>query len=376
MKMCPKCAQSFADGFKYCPRDATELTKYDLRAQIYGQSGLQFLVKNKSLWSRLRDEIADAVRELKRNPHKYISSLLRGEGSSRRRRKLLQAGVATAVITYTSLVLLVMIVGLLKAPTTGTAENLRPKDDWFGPVRLAIENEKPAADTKKGRGLLGGSMKQQRRSGGGGGADDKRSTSRGQIPLTSFSPQINLPDISQPKAKPLLIVPETIVVDPIYSRRLISPIGTQDGQLEAPSRGDRGVTGIGNGQGPGFNSGENGSIGGGKYRIGGDTPTGSGNGGPGKGGLDAISGKPTILYTERAKYTEEARRERIQGTVVLSVVFGADGLLHDIRTLQGLPYGLTENAIEAAKQIRFQPAFRSGKPVNVRTVLEYNYALY
>jgi TonB family protein len=371
MKICPKCAQSFADGFKYCPRDATELTKYDLRAQIHSQSRLQFLVKNKSLWSRLRDEIADAVRELKRNPHKYISSLLRGEGSSRRRRKLLQAGVATAVITYTSLVLLVMIVGLLKAPTTGTAENLRPLDDWFGPVRLALENEKPAADTKKGRGLLGGSMKQQRRPGGGGGADDKRPTSRGQIPLTTFSPQINLPDISQPKARPLLIVPETIVVDPIYSRRLISPIGTQDGQLEAPSRGDRDGTGIGKGQGPGFNYGENGNLGDGKYRIGGDDPTGTGSG-----GSAAISGKPTILYTERAKYTEEARRERIQGTVVLSVVFGADGLLHDIRTLQGLPYGLTENAIEAAKKIRFQPAFRSGKPVNVRTVLEYNYALY
>jgi periplasmic protein TonB len=60
----------------------------------------------------------------------------------------------------------------------------------------------------------------------------------------------------------------------------------------------------------------------------------------------------------------------------LSVVFGADGRLHDIRTVQGLPYGLTENAIEAAKKIRFQPAIRDGKPVSVRTVLEFNFALY
>jgi TonB family protein len=372
MKICPKCAQSFADGFKYCPRDATELTKYDLRAQIHSQSGLQFLVKNKSLWSRLRDEIADAVREIKRNPHKYLSSLLRGEGSSRRRRMMLQAGVATAVITYTSLVLLVILVGLWKAPMTGTkADNLRPKDDFLGPVRLAFEDQKPATDTKKGRGLLGGSMKQPRRSGGGGGANDKTPTSKGQISLTSFSPQINLPDVSQPKAKPLLVVPETIVVDPIFSRRLNGPIGIQEGQLEAPSPGNRGGTGIGNGQGPGYNSGKNGNIGDGPNMIGGGTPTG-----PGNGGSDVMSGKPTILYTERAKFTEEARRERIQGTVVLSVVFGADGLLHDIRTLQGLPYGLTENAIEAAKRIRFQPAILYGKPVSVRTTLEFNFALY
>jgi TonB family protein len=371
MKICPKCAQSFADGFKYCPRDATELTKYDLRAQIYGQSGLQFLVKNKSLWSRLRDEIADAVRELKRNPHKYLSSLLRGEGSSRRRRRLLQAGVAMAVVTYTSLVLLVLLVGLLKAPMTGTiAENLQPKYDFTGPVRLAFEDEKPAADTKKGRGLLGGVMTQPRRSGGGGGANDKKTTSKGQISFTSLSPQINLPDISQPKDKPLLVVQETIVVDPIFSRRLINPIGIQDGQLEAPSRGDRGGTGIGKGRGPGYDSGTDGNTGDGPNKIGGGHTTGPDGGG------SILSGKPTLLYTERAKYTEEARRERIQGTVVLSVVFGADSLLHDIRTLQGLPYGLTESAIEAAKHIRFQPAVRYGKPVNVRTVLEFNFALY
>jgi TonB family protein len=350
------------------------LVKYDLRAQIHARGDFQFLLKNRSLFARLRDEIADAASEMKRNPLKYIISLLRGEGSSRRRRRLLQAGAATALITYSSIVLIVVLVGLLKAPVKEmTAEGLNPAKDFEGPVRLAFETEKSAVDgaKKTGRGLLGGSLKQPKRSGGGGGANDKAPTSRGQISITSFSPQVNLPDISKPKAKPLLVVQETIVADPIFSRRIIGPIGIQDGQLEAPSRGDRGGTGIGNGNGPGYDSGKDGNIGGGANKPGGGIPTG-----PGYGGSRVPSGKPTLLYKERAKYTEDARQNRIQGTVVLSVVFGADGLLHDIRTIQGLPYGLTENAIEAAKRIRFQPAIRDGRPVSVRTVLEFNFALY
>lgn len=372
MKICPKCARSFAGGFKYCPRDAAELIRYDLRSQIQSQSGLQFLMKNNSLWSRLRGEIADALSELKRDPNKYLGSLLRGEGSSRRRRRLLQAGVATAVITYASIVLIVIIVGLLKAPITGTiADKLRPDDDLKGAVRIAFE-EKPAEETKKGRGLLGGSMKQPRRAGGGGGNNDSLPAGKGRMPTPSFSQPIDLPEI--PPARPQLIVPQTVVVDPIYARRPLDrggPIGVQEGQIEAPSRGDRGGTGVGNGIGAGHDVGTGSNLGGGPPLIGGGNPSG-----PGWGGGAVMSGKPTILYTERAKYTEEARRERIQGRVVLSVEFGADGLLHDIRTLQGLPDGLTESAIEAAKRIRFQPAIRSGKAVSVRTVLEYNFALY
>jgi TonB family protein len=375
MKICPKCARSFADGFKYCPRDATELVKYDLRAQIHARSEFQFLLKNRSLFARLRDEIADAMSEMKRNPLKYIISLLRGDGSSRRRRKLLQAGVATALITYSSIVLIVVLPDLLKTPMTGSVVGASPvKEPTDEFVRLVIPtvNDASAQVEKPGRDLLGGSLRQPKRSGGGGGANDKAPTSRGKMPIPSFSPQINLPDITQSTmTKPQLVVPETVYVDPAFLSRLKGPIGIPDGQLEAPSRGARGGTGIGNGEGPGYSSGKGGNIGGG--------PKGDGGGpisGIGDGGSIVMKGKPTILYKERARYTEEARRHLLQGTVVLSVVFGADGRLHDIRTVKGLPYGLTENAIEAAKKIRFQPAIRDGKPVSVHTVLEFNFALY
>ncbi|MGH9802065.1 MAG: energy transducer TonB, partial [Blastocatellia bacterium] len=75
-------------------------------------------------------------------------------------------------------------------------------------------------------------------------------------------------------------------------------------------------------------------------------------------------------------YTELARQHKIQGSVILSVIYGADGLIHDIRVQHGLPDGLTEEAIAAARQIRFNPATREGKPVSVRGNIEYNFTLY
>ena len=86
--------------------------------------------------------------------------------------------------------------------------------------------------------------------------------------------------------------------------------------------------------------------------------------------------RPTILYREKAKYTDKARNNGIQGTVILQVVFRRYGLLTDIRVLRGLPDGLTENAIEAAKKIRFQPAMKNGRPISVRGSLEFGFNLY
>jgi TonB family protein len=86
--------------------------------------------------------------------------------------------------------------------------------------------------------------------------------------------------------------------------------------------------------------------------------------------------RPTILYREKAKYTREARDNKVEGTVVLSVVFGADGQIGDVRVIQGLPHGLTENAIIAANKIRFEPAIKDGRPVSVRGVLEFTFNIY
>jgi TonB family protein len=69
-----------------------------------------------------------------------------------------------------------------------------------------------------------------------------------------------------------------------------------------------------------------------------------------------VISKPTPVYTP------EARNLRIEGEVVLEVVFEASGRLRIVRVVQGLGHGLDESAVHAAEQIRFKPAKRDGQP--------------
>jgi bla regulator protein blaR1 len=85
--------------------------------------------------------------------------------------------------------------------------------------------------------------------------------------------------------------------------------------------------------------------------------------------------RPTITYKEEARYTKEASDRNIYGTVILNVLFGADGKIGAIRVVSGLPYGLTESAIVATRAIRFEPAMKEGKPVSVRGALELSFSM-
>ncbi|MCI0661632.1 MAG: energy transducer TonB [Acidobacteria bacterium] len=85
--------------------------------------------------------------------------------------------------------------------------------------------------------------------------------------------------------------------------------------------------------------------------------------------------RPTILYKEKATYTQKARDRGIEGVVILNVIFSADGKIAEIKVVRGLPDGLTEKAIEAAQKIRFEPAMKDGVPVNVRGNLEFSFNL-
>jgi TonB family protein len=90
----------------------------------------------------------------------------------------------------------------------------------------------------------------------------------------------------------------------------------------------------------------------------------------------SLSLRPKITYREKAKYTEEARENITHGVITLNVVFRTDGSLSDIRVVTGLPYGLIERAIDAARKIRFEPAIKDGQPVHVRGNLEFVFNLY
>ncbi len=85
--------------------------------------------------------------------------------------------------------------------------------------------------------------------------------------------------------------------------------------------------------------------------------------------------QPTILYRAAPQYTEIARINRIQGEVLISLVYLATGLITNIRVIRYLPDGLTQCAINATQQIRFQPAVKDGMPVSVYGEIEFNFNL-
>lgn len=378
MKVCPKCARSFAEGFHFCPQDATELVNYDLRADLKARGELQFLLQEDTLWMRLRRELSAAAIEFKHNPRFFFAGLIRGEGSPRRRKRLLQTGVASAVIVYTTMMMTGLLLGLFTSQVQPSeASKLRPRTTSDPPTFIVpvflTKPEVAQSTAKPNQGHLGGSLQQPRRAHGGGGGGDHAPASRGAAPTALLAQQVMKPDLELPKIEhPTWIVTPTIYADPKSFLKMTGPAGMRNGQTEIPSLGNGPGTGVGPGKGSGYGPGENGGVGGGQFAPSGGPTNGTGN------DIYVSSGnlRPTILHRERARYTEQARQNKIQGTVILSLVFGADGLIHDIRVVHSQPDGLTEEAIKAAQQIRFNPALREGKPVSVRSRIEYNFTLY
>ena len=85
--------------------------------------------------------------------------------------------------------------------------------------------------------------------------------------------------------------------------------------------------------------------------------------------------KPNITYVEKAQYTVAARDNGVQGTVIVSAIFRADGTITDLTILRGLPLGLNEEAIKAARKIKFKPAIKDGIPVSVKMSMEFSFQL-
>jgi TonB family protein len=86
---------------------------------------------------------------------------------------------------------------------------------------------------------------------------------------------------------------------------------------------------------------------------------------------------PQVVKQVQPAYTEEARRNRIEGTVVLDSVVLADGTIGDVKVARSLDtiYGLDANAVKAMKQWQFKPGVKDGKAVAVRVQVEMAYTL-
>jgi TonB family protein len=91
------------------------------------------------------------------------------------------------------------------------------------------------------------------------------------------------------------------------------------------------------------------------------------------------SGPPTnpveITFKPNPVYTDEARSLKLEGEVLLEVMFGANGQLHVNRVVRGLGHGLDEAAFAAANKMRFKPALRNGQPVDSTAVVHVVFQL-
>lgn len=173
----------------------------------------------------------------------------------------------------------------------------------------------------------------------------------------------------------------------------IAAIGNPYGGMQGPSVAPHGVvgsTGIGNGLKSGSNAGVVGKVA--SAGIPGATGTGPAGsyGKVGSAGIPAmtaaavaapqmvsapVSTNLEVISKPPVQYTAEARELKVQGDVVLRVTFLATGQVVVQGVVHGLGHGLDEEARRVAQQIRFRPATRDGRPVDMTTTITITFQL-
>ena len=88
-----------------------------------------------------------------------------------------------------------------------------------------------------------------------------------------------------------------------------------------------------------------------------------------------VDRRPVVLMRPEPNYTDDARKNSVAGPVILKAIFSSNGNVVNIRAASSLPNGLTEQAMEAAKKIKFIPALKGGKFVSTTMQLEYHFNL-
>jgi TonB family protein len=202
--------------------------------------------------------------------------------------------------------------------------------------------------------------------GGGGGRRDPRPASLGRLPRAS-NRQLTPPVPEIKNLNPVLAVEPTIVASDLSKLPVVDlpnygdPFGVPGPPSSGPGTGGGIGTGVGGGvgpgRGPGVGPGEGGGIGGGVYRVG--------------GGVSA----PVVIFRVEPLYSEEARKVKHQGVVVLWAIVRKDGSLEVLKLVRGLGLGLDESAITALKQWRFRPGMKDGVPVDVALNVEVSFTL-
>ena len=243
---------------------------------------------------------------------------------------------------------------LLVAGTSKTVQNsLKNAMPVFAPDLAPYQ---PAMEAKKQ--AMGG--------GGGGGDRSPLPASKGRLPkasLKQFTPPQAVLNNMNPKLamEPTIIAPPDVPLPNVNMAQYGDPFSKYGVPSNGPGSGG-GIGsgsggGVGSGSGGGFGPGSGGGMGGGAYRIGGGVS------------------QPIPIFKPEPEYSEEARKAKFQGTVMLAIVVDTDGKAKNIRVVRPLGMGLDEKAVEAVGKWRFKPGQKDGHPVPVMANVEVNFRL-
>jgi TonB family protein len=190
-----------------------------------------------------------------------------------------------------------------------------------------------------------------------------------RIAVRTFRAPDRLPQLPPKERSPVLAAPPSIQAEPIFvpvptlgiahipppqTRRVVASTGAFDATIPAnPARTHTAIS--------------TGTFGDATSAVAGSR-AGSASGG-------SISSAAEILFKPRPVYTDEARRLRIEGEVLLEVLFEASGDARVLRIIRGLGHGLDESAIVAAREIQFRPAKRGDTPADSTAVVHIVFQL-
>ena len=323
------------------------------------------LIQQKSLVSRLLEELGRAMREFGSDPRAFVRDLFADDTKDAKRRRRLYFGLAGAIAIHASLLTLIAVIGWHSL--NAAKEDKSPVVTMLAPPSPGPLREEAGADVPRAKKDSGG---------GNGGRDNSPPVTKGIPPpsfprpqiVAAFAPSRPLPSLP---VQPTVVGPEA----PVVAARV--PFGVPDGREGEPpapgtgkgdGMGGKDGSGVGSGPGSGNGPGRNSGIGTESGDAG--TPDGGGHGG---GGPIDWRRPPKIGYTPfswiyRARPIVPPEAEKIAGTVLLRATLNADGTITDVEVVNPVQF-LTDPAIEALKRCRFRPATVNGVPVTLTKVL-------
>ena len=334
---------SFVDNFKEFFSSGPKIPRGAPKSRM----AVDWQAWHRTLWQNLRDAIAPP----KLPPLKVTSQPVKvKEIWSRDKAFGPSQGISLAIHIAFIALLLVPIIHHVVSGTPPAVQAVYMPDD------ISPYTEKlPAGATKAG-------------GGGGGGEHSTIAASKGKLPkfsMTQLTPPMVVVKNLNPRmaATPTVLGPPDLKLPspnmPNYGDPLATDVTDSSGTGTGSGIGSGNGGGVGSGEGGGVGPGEGGGTGGGVFR-------------PGVGGV----GYPTCLYCPKPQYSDEARKAKYQGVVLLEAVVTPDGRGIQIQVVKGLGLGLDEQAVEAVKGWRFKPASGpDGKPVATLTEIEVTFRL-